>query len=85
VKTETVSIDTIEGWDAEGMMASRAYGDRWIQARRTAILRVPSVITLGRENNVVFNPAHPAFAWMQAGDPEPIDWDARLFRKTPTA
>jgi hypothetical protein len=32
------------------MVASRAFGDRWLQENRTAILRVPSVITNGRES-----------------------------------
>jgi RES domain-containing protein len=62
------------------MTRSRAFGDRWILENRTAILRVPSVITHGRENNIVFNPAHPEFALVKAGDPEPVHWDARLLR-----
>jgi len=77
---ETVSIDTVRNWDAEDMIASRAFGDRWIQESRTAIFRVPSVITNGRENNIVFNPEHSDFALVRAGDPEPVHWDARLFR-----
>jgi len=80
VAVETVLIDRVEDWDAMDMKASRALGDRWILENRTAILRVPSVITNGRENNIVFNPAHPEFALVKAGDPEPVHWDARLFR-----
>ncbi len=80
VAVEAVSIDRVESWDAVDMTVSRAFGDRWIQENRTAILRVPSVITNGRENNIVFNPAHPEFALVKAGDPEPVHWDARLFR-----
>jgi RES domain-containing protein len=80
VKLETVFVDSIEGWDAEDMRASRSFGDRWIQENRTAVLRVPSVITQGRESNIVFNPAHPDFALIRAQAPEPVRWDARLFR-----
>lgn len=80
IRTETVSVDRIMGWDAEDMQASRAFGDRWIQDSRTAILRVPSVITNGRESNIVFNPAHPQFALIRADVPETVHWDARLFR-----
>jgi RES domain-containing protein len=47
VTVETVSIDQIKDWDAEDMMASRAFGDEWIPTLRTAVLRVPSVITQG--------------------------------------
>jgi RES domain-containing protein len=77
---ETVSIDRVEDWNAVDMKTSRAFGDRWILENRTAILRVPSVITNGRENNIVFNPAHSQFALVKAEDPEPAHWDARLFR-----
>jgi RES domain-containing protein len=80
VSIETVSMQTVPKWDAEDMSASRAFGDRWIQERRTAILRVPSVITHGRENNLVFNPAHPDAGLVRWEDLEPIHWDARLFR-----
>jgi len=47
---------------------------------RTAILRVPSVITSGRENNIVFNPEHSEFALVHAEASESVHWDARLFR-----
>lgn len=80
VTIETVSVDKVRNWDAEDMIASRAFGDRWIQENRTAILRVPSVITRGRESNIVFNPGHAEFALVRVDDPEPLEWDARLFR-----
>jgi RES domain-containing protein len=80
VTVEIVSIDKVQNWDAEDMVASRAFGDRWIQENRTAILKVPSVITQGRESNIVFNPMHPHFSLIFADDPEPVHWDARLFR-----
>lgn len=80
VTIETVSIDMVQNWDAADMIASRAFGDRWIQENRTAILRVPSVITNGRESNIVFNPAHSEFALVRTDDPEPLHRDARLFR-----
>ena len=79
VKTETVVADSVPNWDAEDMIASRTFGDRWITENRTAVLRVPGVITRGRENNIVFNPAHSDFALVRAGGPEPVLWDARFF------
>jgi RES domain-containing protein len=79
VTVEIVSIDKVKNWDAEDMVASRAFGDRWIQENRTAILKVPSVITQGRESNIVFNPTHPHFSLILVNDPEPVHWDARLF------
>jgi RES domain-containing protein len=80
VTVESVSIDKVRNWDTKDMMASRTFGDRWIQENRTAILRVPSVITNGRESNNVFNPQHSEFALVRADDPEPVHWDARVFR-----
>jgi RES domain-containing protein len=80
VTLETVSIDQLKDWDAENMMVSRSFGDEWIRTLRTAVLRVPSVITQGREHNLVLNTAHPQFALIRAGSPEPVKWDSRLFR-----
>jgi len=81
VEIETVSTTEVPDWDAEDMRASRAFGDRWIQENRTAVLRVPSVITTGRENNLLFNPIHPQFSLIEAGGPETVNWDERLFRR----
>jgi len=79
VEVETVIADRIPNWDAEDQVASRAFGDAWIGSRRTAVLRVPSVVTQGREFNVVLNTEHPDFAAIRAGAPEPVAWDLRLF------
>jgi len=81
VVIETLSITTLPDWYAEDMRASRAFGDRWIRENRTAVLRVPSVITTGRENNLLFNPLHPQFGLVKAGGPEAVDWDERLFSR----
>jgi RES domain-containing protein len=80
VKIETVAIEQIDGWDAADMIASRAFGDEWIKSKRTAVLRVPSVITRGRDNNLVINPAHPQFPSITCGSADLVYWDARLFR-----
>ena len=81
VKIETVVQEEVVGWDAEDARASRTYGDEWLRSKRTAVLRVPSVITQGREFNVVLNPEHPDFEMLQAGTPEIVHWDARLFQR----
>jgi RES domain-containing protein len=79
VIVETVRSDAVPGWAADDMIASRAFGDRWISEARTAVLRVPSVVTQGREHNVVLNSLHPQFGLITAGQPETIVWDSRLF------
>ena len=69
-------------WDAEDVTASRTFGDRWLEERRTAVLLVPSRVTRGRERNVLVNPEHPEFSQVTASAPEPVLWDGRLFAKT---
>ena len=47
------------GWDAEPAgITSISHGDRWLNARDTAVLEVPSVI-IPEESNYLINPAHP--------------------------
>jgi RES domain-containing protein len=80
VKMETLSAGKLPGWDAENLIASRAFGDRWITEKRSAVLKVPSVITKERESNLLINPSHTQFALIVPSEPEAIDWDTRLFR-----
>lgn len=79
VAIEIVAIGLINDWDAEDMVTSRAFGNQWIQENRTAVLKVPNVVTRGRENNLVLNTSHPQFSLISAEAPEPVYWDARLF------
>jgi len=81
VAIETVAVDQIANWDAEDMLASRAFGDDWIESKRTAGLRVPGVVTHGRENNLVLNAGHPQFSLIRPEEPEAVLWDMRLFRQ----
>jgi RES domain-containing protein len=80
VAIETVAVDQIANWDAEDMLASRAFGDDWIESKRTAVLRVPGVVTHGREYNLVLNTGHPQFGLIRSEEPEAVLWDMRLFR-----
>jgi RES domain-containing protein len=77
---ETIYRDQLSGRDAEDCIASRAFGDKWFDGKRTVALRVPSVITQGREYNIVIHADHPQFKLLQVGTPEPVAWDARLFK-----
>jgi RES domain-containing protein len=78
---EAVSASALRDWDAEDQMVSRSYGDQWLEERRTAVLLAPSVVTRGREHNVVFNPEHSDFAKITASRPQQVDWDERLFQR----
>ncbi|HXF27276.1 MAG TPA: RES domain-containing protein [Bryobacteraceae bacterium] len=79
LKIEEVTAAEVPGWNADDMLASRAYGDRWLEERRTAVLVVPSMVTAGVERNVVINQDHPDFALLESSEPQEVAWDARLF------
>ncbi|MDQ2712833.1 MAG: RES domain-containing protein [Acidobacteriota bacterium] len=48
----------------------------------TAVLLVPSGAIRG-EWNVLLNPVHPDFSRIEFRDPEPFEFDARMFRLRP--
>lgn len=80
VAVEKVDATNLPGWGDLDMKASRAFGDRWYDERRSAVLLVPSVVTFGPEMNVILNAEHPGFRHIKADSPRPVQWDARLFR-----
>ena len=57
----------------------RRFGDQWIRAAQTVALLVPSAAVRG-EWNVLLNPAHPGFSKVKFQEPEPFEFDARMFR-----
>jgi RES domain-containing protein len=59
---------------------TRSIGDRWLKAGETAVLMVPSVVTLV-EHNLLINPRHPEFLKIQATPPRPVYWDKRFFHR----
>jgi RES domain-containing protein len=56
---------------------TKAIGDQWVRASRSAVLAVPSVIVPG-EPNLLLNPAHADFKSIAIGKPEPFSFDPRL-------
>jgi RES domain-containing protein len=68
----------VPGWDASDQRASRAFGDRWYDQRRTAVLLIPSIVAQP-ERNVAINQDHPDFKRIRASAPKPVIWDRRLF------
>jgi RES domain-containing protein len=61
-------------------VALTAFGGRWIRARQTAVLSVPSVV-LPLERNFVLNPAHPDFRRLVVGPAERFVFDPRMWKK----
>ncbi len=81
VAVESVAVAELPRWNAPDCIVSRAFGDRWLTERRTEVLLVPSMVTHGREHNLLFNPDHPDFKLIQVSKPQRIAWDRRLFHR----
>src|SRR5215471_4313329 len=60
VAVEEITADDVPGWNDVSFEAARAFGDRWYDERRTAVLLVPSVVTRV-ERNVLIHQEHPDF------------------------
>lgn len=86
VAPDDVSRETFDplahpGWDdLNDVSVAQAFGRNWIQSQRSALLFVPSVVTAGRDTNVVVNPNHPDAARISIGPETPVTLDARLSR-----
>jgi len=78
VGIEEVVIDDLPQWDSPSFRTARAFGDRWYDEWRTAVLLVPSVATR-IERNIVMNQEHPDFGKIRASKPMLVRWDERLW------
>jgi RES domain-containing protein len=68
------------GWDDPmDTSVAQTFGKAWIEERRSSLLIVPSVVTGGRDTNVVVNPDHPDAARISVGAETPAKFDWRLF------
>jgi RES domain-containing protein len=76
---QTVPIGALPpNWQIEPPpRSSKAIGDAWIRAGRTAVLAVPSAI-ISSEVNYLLNPAHVDFKRISIGKPVPFAFDPRL-------
>lgn len=87
IADERIGVDDLEianaSWRSD-LAATRASGDAWLSAGRTALLRVPSVI-LPKSTNVLLNPAHPAAATARIVDVIRPAYDRRLFAAAETS
>lgn len=80
VSYEVATADIVPGWADRDQEASRRFGRKWYDEKRSAILFVPSVVAR-EERNLVFNARHPDFARVTPGLEIPLRWDPRLFEK----
>ncbi len=75
----TKATDATAMTELKNLQASRAFGDRWVQRGETVMLWVPSIVTGGRERNLVLNPAHQEFSRITASEHSEVRWYSRLF------
>ena len=80
--TTRLDANATKGWAGADMIASRQAGDAWLEAARTAVLFVPSVV-FDVERNVLLNPSHPDFRRIKVVGIGPVRWDERLFEARP--
>ena len=80
VSRDRLDPGSLPGWDdPHDISIAQAFGRDWIQSRRSALLIVPSVVTAGRDANVVVNPEHADAARISVGPETPVDLDPRFF------
>ncbi len=75
---EELGPESLKGWDHERPDRARAYGAKWFEERRSAILIVPSV-PAWPDRNVLINPSHPEASLIETGREVLVRWDERLF------
>lgn len=75
---DAVTADVLPGWERSDQCVARAFGSAWLDAARSAVLLVPSVVAR-MEMNVLINPAHPDANSIKPALAHPIWWDKRLF------
>ena len=66
----------IEKWQSD-LFFTRNIGDRWLTARRSLALVVPSVI-LPESSNLLLNPMHSRANELRVLDQQPFSFDPRL-------
>jgi len=75
---EVFSPPSLPRWDSLPPSASRAFGEKWVVEKRSLILIAPSIVAR-LDNNVMINPSHPEFRFVEASLHQQVFWDRRLF------
>jgi RES domain-containing protein len=76
--TRIRAADLVAGWRTSPPPQSLAeIGGRWLEAKHTLMLAVPSAI-IPSDLNYLLNPLHPQFRRIRIGRPESFAFDPRL-------
>jgi len=78
VSVERVDPKRVKGWEADDRRASQAFGDKWHDEQRSAILLVPSLAAPGLEWNVAINQGHPETPRLRISSLRPVVGHPRL-------
>ena len=82
---ETIEVPRLElnalpsRWHETRDESLHRFGDAWIHSAKSVGLLVPSAAIRG-EWNVLLNPAHADFPKVKFQEPQPFEFDARMFR-----
>lgn len=80
VSREVFDPALLPDWDdLHDTSIAQAFGRAWIEERRSALLIVPSIVTAGRDTNVVVNPEHADAKRIEVGPEAIVALDRRLF------
>jgi len=77
---EFVNPNDLPGWSDSTREQSRAFGSKWYNECRSAILVIPNVIAR-MENNVLITPEHEDAVQIRPEPKMPVLWDRRLFKR----
>jgi RES domain-containing protein len=60
-------------------LSTRQFGDRWIEAKTSPVLKIPNVV-IPVGFNYIINPEHPDFHKIKIGQVQPFVLDGRLIK-----
>lgn len=76
---ERLRPDALPAWYRRDSAEARAFGDRWLDEVRTAVLVVPALPGRSIGLTVLINPGHADAARIVRHSPFAVPWDERLF------
>jgi RES domain-containing protein len=79
IAIENTDAELPSDWRSQ-MLASREVGDRWLDRSSSALLQVPSAISV-KGNNYLLNPQHPDAAKISLAEIIKAPFDPRLLAR----